>query len=203
MYTDTEEGERVLVFRVIITDARQVTVVDAAGKTRMETTFSYDIDTVGYVAFWAHQNNGGVVYDNLSLEWDEKVRVPYTEADPIGIRDLYSDTWTATDGAWRNVSGDGSAVTDKLVGIFYEVWHTSTHTTYPDQLLYDHNAIYAQGGAEALKEAIASGPLGWAHYWAEPYFGYYLSTDRWIIRKHASMLADIGVDFIYLDVTNG
>ena len=203
VYTDTEEGERVLVFRVIITDARQVTVVDAAGKTRMETTFSYDIDTVGYVAFWAHQNNGGVVYDNLSLEWDEKVRVPYTEADPIGIRDLYSDTWTATDGAWRNVSGDGSAVTDKLVGIFYEVWHTSTHTTYPDQLLYDHNAIYAQGGAEALKEAIASGPLGWAHYWAEPYFGYYLSTDRWIIRKHASMLADIGVDFIYLDVTNG
>ena len=101
------------------------------------------------------------------------------------------------------MSGDGSAVTDKLVGIFYEVWHTSTHTTYPDQLLYDHNAIYAQGGAEALKEAIASGPLGWAHYWAEPYFGYYLSTDRWIIRKHASMLADIGVDFIYLDVTNG
>lgn len=203
VYAQADDGTQTMVFRVIITDGRTVSLVNAQGKAEYTTTFSYDIDTTGYVCFWAHQNNGGVVYDNISMEWEEQMDTSYKEADPTGIRDLYSDTWTAVDGAGRTVNGEGAAVKDKLVGMFYEVWHTVTHTTYADQVLYDHNAIYRQGGAAALKDALASGPIAWSHYWAEPYFGYYLATDRWIIRKHASMLTDIGVDFIYLDVTNG
>ena len=203
VFTDDDEGNRVLVCRVIIENGRNIAVVDAEGKTRIATTFNYDVDSEGYVCFWAHQNNGGVVYDDIMLEWDEAVYVPYVGSDPVGLRDLYSDTWTGTDGAGRTLVVSDADVEDKLVGMFYEVWHTPTHVTYPDQLLYDHYAIYQEGGVEAVKEAIASGPLGWGHYWAQPYFGYYISTDRWIIRKHASMLADIGVDFIYLDVTNG
>ena len=40
-------------------------------------------------------------------------------------------------------------------------------------------------------------------YWAKPLFGYYRSTDPWVIRKHLGMLADAGVDFLFLDYTNG
>ena len=103
----------------------------------------------------------------------------------------------------RLVNYGADDVEDKLVGIFYQIWHVQTGTTYPDQILYDHHAIYQQGGHAAVKEAYTKGPVGWGHYWGQPYFGYYLTNDQWVIRKHASMLCDIGVDFIYLDVTNG
>jgi hypothetical protein len=41
------------------------------------------------------------------------------------------------------------------------------------------------------------------HHWGEPYLGYYVADDEWMIRKHAQMLVDAGVDVILLDVTNG
>jgi hypothetical protein len=41
------------------------------------------------------------------------------------------------------------------------------------------------------------------HHWGEPYLGYYVMNDEWVIRKHAQMLADAGVDVIFFDVTNG
>lgn len=203
VFTDSDDNTRSLVFRVIIQNGRNVSLINAEGRAILSTTFNYDIDNTGHVCFWAHQNDGGVVYDNISIAWTESVHIPYVEANRAGIRDLYSDTWKATDGAGRTLTVGDAVIKDKLVGIFYEVWHTAAHATYADQKLYDHNAIYREGGVSALIQAIASGPVGWPHYWAEPYFGYYLSTDHWVIRKHASMLSDIGIDFIYLDVTNG
>jgi hypothetical protein len=50
--------------------------------------------------------------------------------------------------------------------------------------------------------APAYGPPGAFHHWGEPYFGYYVSNDRWIVRRHAGLLADAGVDVIFFDVTN-
>ncbi|MEJ7694952.1 hypothetical protein, partial [Daejeonella sp.] len=40
-------------------------------------------------------------------------------------------------------------------------------------------------------------------FWSQPLFGYYLDTDAWVLRKHAEMLADAGVDVIVFDCTNG
>ena len=34
---------------------------------------------------------------------------------------------------------------------------------------------------------------------ARPELGYYISTDPFVIRKHASMLADAGVDVVIFD----
>ena len=31
------------------------------------------------------------------------------------------------------------------------------------------------------------------HYWGEPQYGYYLSADPWVLRRHAQLLADAGV----------
>ncbi len=36
-------------------------------------------------------------------------------------------------------------------------------------------------------------------WWDEPLFGYYRTTDEWILRKHAEMLADAGVDVVFCD----
>jgi hypothetical protein len=41
-----------------------------------------------------------------------------------------------------------------------------------------------------------------AHYWGEPLFGYYRGDDPWVLRRHAQMLADAGVDVLIFDTTN-
>src|SRR6266550_2258409 len=46
------------------------------------------------------------------------------------------------------------------------------------------------------------GPLHAPHHWGEPLFGYYLTDDEGVLRKHAQMLADAGVDVVIFDVTN-
>ncbi len=44
--------------------------------------------------------------------------------------------------------------------------------------------------------------MGAMHHWGESQFGYYLADDAYVLRRHAQMLADAGVDFIVFDVTN-
>ncbi|MBE6697171.1 MAG: hypothetical protein E7581_01480 [Ruminococcaceae bacterium] len=202
VYVD-EGGDKTLVFRVAITDSKNVTVSDKNGAEQINAKFGYDIPKNGYVAVWAHQDNGEVTFDNLAVNWDYKAPSVYIPTDSSILKDLYSDTWVGMDDENRLVADGADDVDDKLVGMFYQIWHVQTGTTYPDQILYDHHAIYQEGGHAAVKEAYGKGPVGWGHYWGQPYFGYYLTNDQWVIRKHASMLCDIGVDFIYLDVTNG
>ena len=46
------------------------------------------------------------------------------------------------------------------------------------------------------------GPLRAPHHWGESIFDYYNSDDPYVLRKHAQMLGDAGVDVIIFDVTN-
>ena len=41
------------------------------------------------------------------------------------------------------------------------------------------------------------------YFWGQPLFGYYRTTDPWVLRKHAEMLADAGVDAVMFDLSNG
>ena len=47
------------------------------------------------------------------------------------------------------------------------------------------------------------GPVGAMHWFAEPLYGYYKSNDQWVHRKHAELLTQANIDFLYFDVTNG
>jgi hypothetical protein len=40
------------------------------------------------------------------------------------------------------------------------------------------------------------------HWWGEPEEGYFLATDRWVIRRNLSMIADAGIDTLIFDVSN-
>ena len=42
-----------------------------------------------------------------------------------------------------------------------------------------------------------------SYFWNESIFGYYRTTDRWVIRRQAELLAAAGVDVIFFDNTNG
>lgn len=110
--------------------------------------------------------------------------------------DLYSDTWIATDALGRTLPGAeacGPPRADKTVGIFYWTWHTQ----HAGQGPFDNTRIIAEN-----PDNPQWGPLTAPHHWGRPELGYYISTDSYVIRKHASMLADAGVDVVIFDTTN-
>jgi hypothetical protein len=40
------------------------------------------------------------------------------------------------------------------------------------------------------------------HHWGEPFYGYYYSSDEWVVRRHMKMMVQAGVDFLFFDTTN-
>lgn len=115
-----------------------------------------------------------------------------------------SDTWVATDALGRRLPTFrevGPRRSGKYVAMFYWTWHVDGNVAqepvnvelvtrrFPDAINdFNHPAWKGIGGS---------------YHWDEPLFGYYRSTDAWVLRKHAEMLSDAGVDVIIFDATNG
>jgi hypothetical protein len=85
---------------------------------------------------------------------------------------------------------------DWYVGIFYFLWLKL------DQV-HDNTKILQQY-PEAGKTNTSPpwGPKRTYHFWGEPLYGYYRSEDPWVLRRHAALLSDAGVDFLIFDTTN-
>jgi len=122
-------------------------------------------------------------------------------------RDLYSDTWVASDALARKMPSFGEVgpvKTDKrrVVSIFYITWHTKDHyTNFKSPYSGDVSRVLAKDPSARLD---AKHPL-WAegsYHWGEPEMGYFLSQDEYVIRKDMSMITDAGVDVLVMDVTN-
>ena len=117
--------------------------------------------------------------------------------------DTFADTWVATDALGRSLPTHrevGSPRSDKFVGVFYFLWHGQHGQQGP----FDITRILATDPQALTKSSSPPwGPKYAMHHWGESIFGYYLSDDEAVIRKHAQMLADAGVDVVIFDVTNG
>ena len=132
--------------------------------------------------------------------------VSVAQPDTPHYRDLFADTWVATDALGRTMpdhSTVGPVKTDqrRVVGIFYIAWHSDPNAQLPGPYAADVTHILAEAPEARLE---AKHPL-WAqgmHHWGEPEAGYFLSKDEYVIRKDMSMLADAGVDVLVMDVTN-
>lgn len=104
-----------------------------------------------------------------------------------------------TDSLLRHVPMPGevrSLQPEKQVGIFYFLWLDFPYVNDNTQILAEK--------PDALRKATNPpwGTLNQAHFWGEPLFGYYRSHDPWVLRRHAYLLADAGVDFLVFDTTN-
>jgi hypothetical protein len=126
-----------------------------------------------------------------------------------------SDTWVATDALGRTIGENiiNPRRTHKTVGLFYFIWQGAHGYDHHSGSLPDEGVMTATAAdsispydiSEMLRknpENPAYGPVHAFHYWGQPYLGYYLPDDEWVIRKHAQMISDAGVDVIILDVTN-
>ncbi len=122
-------------------------------------------------------------------------------------RDLMSDTWVGVDALGRtmpDITEVGPVKTDKrrVVSIFYITWHADGHHTAfkspykadVSRVLKEHPEARLDGKHPAWTEG--------SYHWGEPEMGYFLSKDRWVIRRDMQMLADAGVDVLIMDVTN-
>ncbi len=115
--------------------------------------------------------------------------------------------WPATDGLGRSLplaAEAGPSQPERFVGIFYFLWLNNEGGKSPNwNGPYDVSKILA-ADPEALKKPDSPlwGARGMYHFWGEPLYGYYLSQDPWILRRHAMLLADAGVDTLIFDTTN-
>lgn len=113
-------------------------------------------------------------------------------------RDTAPDTWEASDGLGRVLPTHAEAgdPNTRLVLIFYYMWHQRNGQPKP----YDIGKII-QGKQQPWTDA-PWGPSPAFHWWGEPALGYYDINDEFVIRHHAQLLVDAGIDAIVLDVTN-
>lgn len=121
-------------------------------------------------------------------------------------RDLYPDTWVATDALGRTMpdhAAVGPVKTDqrRVAGIFYITWHGDSLATLKSPYLADVTKVLA-GDPNARLDAKHPLWTEGSYHWGEPEMGYFLSKDEYVIRKDMSMLADAGVDVLVMDVTN-
>lgn len=133
---------------------------------------------------------------------------PGTDPTPPPVEttgEVNSDLWTATDPLGRalpDYEDVGNKRSNKFVAVFYWTWHCAQQVSYgnvgnvtqilrenPDALYNADHPAWDRGGSNT-------------HFWGEPLYGYYRTTDPYVLRKHAEMLADAGVDAVFFDCTN-
>ena len=137
--------------------------------------------------------------DDLNYKGYEGVRVEDTRN--ISDADYTRYNIVGTDDYGRQImTVDGKNNGEAYVGMFFFL-------TLGQELnhrgIYDVSKITQDGlDLDAFQTNSRSTPLGAAHFWGEPVFGYYNSADEWVIRKQIELLTYAGIDFIVLDTSN-
>ncbi len=126
-------------------------------------------------------------------------------AEPTQLRVVQPGAWAAVDGLGRTLSSAaqvGTPKEDKYVGLFYWNWHTYFAYAEPrniTQIISKHPEAQNDINHPAWGKNNVLHP----YFWDEPLFGYYRTSDTFVLRKHAELLADAGVDYIVFDCSNG
>ncbi|MBR5280651.1 MAG: hypothetical protein IKU26_06790 [Clostridia bacterium] len=122
-----------------------------------------------------------------------------------GENAIQPDTWVAVDGLGRTISNYatvGEKQNDKVVGMFFHNFHDYFSAQKPRNV----SQIIAQypEARNDFDHPAWENTGDWSVYvWNEPLWGYYKTTDRYVLRKQAELFADAGVDVLIFDLTNG
>lgn len=116
--------------------------------------------------------------------------LPETDKDYVSIsgdRILSTAATVATDDVGRTLSTDGTGDNGRQVAVFYTLWHSEFY----EPILFED--VLNSGG---------SFRLGNFYFWGESLFGYYHTSDDYVMRKHIEMFIYADVDYLVFDTTN-
>ena len=173
-------------------DTQASSVQYAVSEDGKEVTISYLLngETVSYTV----PNNVNYVFGGYAGTDDlgRSLYTQYSEYTTTNHKQVVSDPRTV------GVYGQNG---EHYVGIFYFLWMGE----HGDTGAHDMTHIVEEYGDKAFNTSTcpAWGSVGQMHHFAEPLYGYYYSSDQWVMRKHMELLANANVDFLYIDVTNG
>ncbi|MDR1170839.1 MAG: hypothetical protein LBL24_00135 [Bacteroidales bacterium] len=118
----------------------------------------------------------------------------------------YGNGLPATDALGRKVATSDEAGVpkkDKYIAMFYWTWHQGDDdTAYQVKNITEIVRRYPEAMNDYHHPAWGTRQPGF-FFWEQPLLGYYKTTDPWVLRKHAEMLADAGIDAVFFDCTNG
>ena len=161
---------------------------ETSGSDTYEGTLIYTPSADGKTVTISYMVNGEQVSYTVPNQ-DNYLFGGYAGVDDLG-RSLY------------NASEVGSYDSEKRqIGLFYFLWHEADE----DRGVFDLQKILDELGMEGAANLNNGkyGSMGVMHWFAEPLYGYYYITDEWVLRKHAELLTNAGVDFLFFDATNG
>lgn len=152
-----------------------------------------------YLKFENNYAKASLNYFSFLTTQPEAQIIPEYEYTPLPTdwtgRDTKPDTWAATDLLGNEIAGNyesGAPRENKYVGIFYHLFLTRKQGA-----VYDNSILLSENYFDP-----AYGPVETDHFWGKPIFDYYRNTDVYVIKKHAQLLYNAGVDVIIFDTTN-
>lgn len=171
-----------------------------AAESKTVTVEDNYLGTLNYV-----ENNDGTVTVSYKVNGEDRsytfVNDPiYTSGGYAATDDVDRTLPTATT---TGVIGENG---EHYVGIFYFLWmgehgDWGAYNLEEIRQKYGDNAKLANYVDPETNKSIY-GPVGAMHHFAEPLYGYYYSSDEWVMRKHIELLTNAGIDFLFLDATN-
>ena len=131
-----------------------------------------------------------------------------SESDSVVVPSNYGynvNSLCGVDQFGRTFNAITGTKSDKYVGIFYFIWLGQEPAIMSG--IYDNTKILAADSGNPYKnlfnkEGTVKSPLMQCHFWGEPLYQYYNSSDEYVMRRHIELLTSAGIDFLVFDVTN-
>ena len=126
---------------------------------------------------------------------------PADKSAATPVTNVMPDTWVGTDALGRTLptaKEAGLPRPNRFVGIFYFLTHHRSSGSLPNDIA----RIMAQDPEILAKPNSRLWGSPGEYYWGQPLYGYYNSSDPWVLRRHADLLADAGIDTVIFDTTN-
>ena len=111
----------------------------------------------------------------------------------------------STDALGRHFDEANVTSSNRKVGIFYHVWH-GYHTPYKTpnitELLSENPELLFDKTTDIYSDSPSDNTPNPMHYWAEPLYGYYASSDPWVVERHIELFTMSSIDYLAIDLTN-
>ncbi len=120
----------------------------------------------------------------------------YLSGGFAGVDDLGRELYDSEDVGVYGSKGE------RYVGLFYFLLHGEAESG-GNNISKVYNLQYILDTAANPQDVANYGDQGISKWFAEPLYGYYTGGDTWVMRKHAELLCNANIDFLFFDATNG